>query len=31
VAEVDGRVVGFVSVLGACRSDAPDDDPTAFA
>ena len=31
VAEADGRVVGFVSVLGACRSDAPDDDATAFA
>lgn len=31
VAEVGGRVVGFVSVLGACRSDAPDDDATPFA
>jgi len=31
VVEVDSRVVGFVSVLGACRSDAPDDDPTEFA
>jgi GNAT superfamily N-acetyltransferase len=31
VAEADGRVVGFVSVLGACRSDAPDDDAAPFA
>ncbi|HET6836669.1 MAG TPA: GNAT family N-acetyltransferase [Gemmatimonadales bacterium] len=30
VAEADGRVVGFVSVLGAYRSDSPDDDPTPF-
>jgi GNAT superfamily N-acetyltransferase len=31
VVEAAGRVVGFVSVLGACRSDAPDDDATPFA
>jgi ribosomal protein S18 acetylase RimI-like enzyme len=31
VAEVHGRVVGFVSVLGVCRSEAPDDDSTPFA
>jgi GNAT superfamily N-acetyltransferase len=31
VAEADRRVVGFVSVLGACRSDAPDDDAALFA
>jgi GNAT superfamily N-acetyltransferase len=31
VAEADGRVVGFVSVLGACRPDAPDDDAAPFA
>ena len=26
-----GRVVGFVSVLGACHSDSPDDAATSFA
>jgi GNAT superfamily N-acetyltransferase len=31
VAEADGQVVGFVSVLGACRSDAPDDAAAPFA
>jgi GNAT superfamily N-acetyltransferase len=31
VAEADGAIVGFVSVLGSCRSDAPDDDPEPFA
>ena len=31
VSEADGRVVGFASVLGTCRSDAPDDDPTPYA
>ena len=30
VPEVDRRVVGYVSVLGACRSDSPDDDPAPF-
>ena len=30
VAEAGVRVVGFVSVLGACRSEAPDDDATPF-
>jgi ribosomal protein S18 acetylase RimI-like enzyme len=31
VAEVESGVVGFVSVLTECSSDAPDDDPTPFA
>ena len=31
VAEAGGQVVGFVSVLGTCRSDAPDDSPEPFA
>jgi ribosomal protein S18 acetylase RimI-like enzyme len=31
VAEVEAGVVGYVSVLTDCRSDAPDDDPTPFA
>ncbi len=31
VAEAEGRVVGYVSVLGACRSDAPDDGDAPFA
>jgi ribosomal protein S18 acetylase RimI-like enzyme len=31
VAEVEGRVVGYVSVLGAYRSDEPDDDPAPLA
>jgi ribosomal protein S18 acetylase RimI-like enzyme len=31
VAEDDGWVVGYVSVLGDYRSDAPDDDPSPFA
>jgi ribosomal protein S18 acetylase RimI-like enzyme len=31
VAEAEGRVVGFVSVLGAFRSEEPDDDPAPFA
>ena len=31
VAEVESGVVGFVSVLTDCRSDAPDDDSTPFA
>ena len=31
VVEDAGGVVGFVSVLGACRSDAPDDDAGPFA
>lgn len=31
VVEDAGRVVGFVSVLGACRSDSPDDAATPFA
>jgi ribosomal protein S18 acetylase RimI-like enzyme len=31
VSEALGRVVGFVSVLGAVASDAPDDDPAPFA
>ena len=31
VAEADGQVVGYVSVLAACRSDAPDDDSAPYA
>jgi ribosomal protein S18 acetylase RimI-like enzyme len=31
VAETDSRVVGFVSVLASCRSEAPDDDAGPFA
>jgi GNAT superfamily N-acetyltransferase len=31
VVEAAGRVVGFVSVLAACRSDEPDDAPVPFA
>ncbi|HJQ86504.1 MAG TPA: GNAT family N-acetyltransferase [Propionibacteriaceae bacterium] len=31
VVEAADRVVGFVSVLGACRSDSPDDPATPFA
>ncbi len=31
VAEVDGQVVGFVSVLGDCRCDDPEEDPTPYA
>jgi ribosomal protein S18 acetylase RimI-like enzyme len=31
IAEVAGQVVGYVSVLATCRSDAPDDDPAPFA
>ena len=31
VAEADGRVVGFVSVLGSCRSETPDDDTGPYA
>ncbi len=31
VAMAEGRVVGYVSVLGACRSDAPEDNPAPFA
>jgi ribosomal protein S18 acetylase RimI-like enzyme len=31
VAEDAGGVVGFVSVLGACRSEAPDDAPAPYA
>jgi len=31
VVEVSGKVVGFVSILGTCRSDAPDDSPEPFA
>jgi ribosomal protein S18 acetylase RimI-like enzyme len=31
VAEAHGSVVGFVSVLGNCRSEAPDDDAELFA
>lgn len=31
VSEEQGRVVGFVSVLGAVASDSPEDDPTPFA
>jgi phosphonatase-like hydrolase len=30
VAESEGRVAGYVSVLGAYRSDAPSDDPSPF-
>jgi hypothetical protein len=30
VADVEGRVTGFVSVLGAFRSEEPDDDPAPF-
>jgi GNAT superfamily N-acetyltransferase len=31
VAEIDGRVVGLVSVLGACRLDEPSETPAPFA
>jgi ribosomal protein S18 acetylase RimI-like enzyme len=31
VIEAHDQVVGFVSVLGACRSDSPDDSPEPFA
>jgi ribosomal protein S18 acetylase RimI-like enzyme len=31
VSEERGQVIGFVSVLGACVSDAPDDDAAPFA
>jgi ribosomal protein S18 acetylase RimI-like enzyme len=31
VAEAEGRVVGFVSVLAACVPDAPDDGTTPYA
>jgi ribosomal protein S18 acetylase RimI-like enzyme len=31
VAEAEGRVIGYASVLGTCRSDAPDDDPAPYA
>jgi ribosomal protein S18 acetylase RimI-like enzyme len=31
VVEAHGRVVGFVSVLASCHSDAPDDDARSFA
>jgi GNAT superfamily N-acetyltransferase len=31
VADLDGRVIGFASVLGACDPDDPTDDPAPFA
>jgi GNAT superfamily N-acetyltransferase len=31
VAEIDGRVAGFLSVLGACRLDEPSETPIPFA
>lgn len=31
VAEADGRVIGYTSVLGTCRSDGPEDDPAPYA
>jgi len=31
VAEEEGRLIGFVSVLGACIPDSPDDGSTPFA